>query len=241
MTDGDARGVNHMATVLAMEAPEQALRLTLDEETSVSALLIAPADAQHGLVLAHGAGAGMAHPFMVSLADELAVRRVATLRYQFPYMERGSKRPDTPAVAHAAVRAAVHEAKRRLAGVPIFAGGKSFGARMSSQAQALSAMEGVKGLVFVGFPLHPAGKPGVERATHLAQVHCPMLFLQGTRDELAELDLLRDVIAPLKDRATLEVIDDADHSFHVRVKSGRTDAQVLAGLAQLTVDWMSRQ
>ena len=128
-----------------------------------------------------------------------------------------------------------------MVGVPLFAGGKSFGARMSSQAQALSPMAGVKGLVFVGFPLHPAGKPGVERAAHLAQVSCPMLFLQGTRDELADLELLRGVIAPLKDRATLEVIDDADHSFHVRAKSGRTDAQVLASLAQLTADWMGRQ
>ena len=241
MTDTDARGVNRVATVQAMATSAEALRLTIDDETSVSALLVAPADAQHCLVLAHGAGAGMAHPFMESLADELAARRVATLRYQFPYMERGSKRPDTPAVAHAAVRAAVDEARRRMVGVPLFAGGKSFGARMSSQAQALSPMEGVKGLVFVGFPLHPAGKPSVERAAHLAQVHCPMLFLQGTRDELADLDLLRGVIAPLANRATLDVIDDADHAFHVRVKSGRTDAQVLAGLAQLTADWMSRQ
>jgi len=241
MTDGDARGVNHIATVAHMTASAQALQLTVDDQSSVSALLIAPADAQHALVLAHGAGAGMAHPFMEALANELAARRVATLRYQFPYMERGSKRPDTPAVAHAAVRAAVDEARRRMVGVPLFAGGKSFGARMSSQAQALSPMPDVKGLVFVGFPLHPAGKPSVERATHLARVSCPMLFLQGTRDELAELDLLRGVVAPLKDRATLEVIDDADHSFHVRAKSGRTDAQVLASLAQLTADWMGRQ
>jgi predicted alpha/beta-hydrolase family hydrolase len=204
----------------------------------VSALLDAPPDAQAACVFAHGAGAGMDHPFMAGMAEAWARRRVATLRFQFPSMEEGRKRPDTPAVAHAAVRAAIAAANDRWPGLPLFAGGKSFGGRMSSQAQAESPLAGVRGLVFAGFPLHPAGQPGVSRADHLSKVTVPMLFLQGTRDALAELPLLRGVLAPLGERATLEVVDDADHAFHVRVRSGTDDAAVLVHLAETSARWM---
>jgi predicted alpha/beta-hydrolase family hydrolase len=213
------------------------LQVALPEGGHVSALLTNPADALACYVFAHGAGAGMEHPFMASLANELAHRRIATLRYQFPYMEQGSKRPDSPAVAQATVRAAVGEAHRRLPNLPLFAGGKSFGGRMTSQAQATSPLESVQGLAFVGFPLHAAGKPSVERAAHLAAVQCPMLFLQGTRDALADLSLLKTVLAPLGDRVRLATFEDADHAFHVRVRSGTTDAAVLAALADTLAEW----
>jgi predicted alpha/beta-hydrolase family hydrolase len=183
----------------------------------------------------------MQHAGMVAVADALAAVGVATLRYQFPYMERGSKRVDAPPVAHAAVRAAVAEARRRLPGLPLFAGGRSFGGRMTSQAQALAPLDGVRGLAFVGFPLHPAGKPGIERAGHLAHVAIPMLFLQGTRDELAELPLLRPVVKSLGPRATLHVVDGADHSFHVRASSGRKDADVVLELARTMAAWFQVQ
>jgi predicted alpha/beta-hydrolase family hydrolase len=196
----------------------------------VSALLCAPPSPRGCYVFAHGAGAGMDHEFMAAIASGLAERGVASLRYQFEYMERGSKRPDPPKIAHLAVRAAVAEAGRLLPDVPLFAGGKSFGGRMTSQAQAERAIAGVRGLAFLGFPLHPPGKPSIERAAHLREVGCPMLFLQGTRDELADTALLRAAIEPLAPRATLELFDDADHSFHVRARSGRTDAQVRAAL-----------
>jgi len=222
-----------------MEDPStRPLRLTIDDSTSVSALLRAPADAWAGYVFAHGAGAGMGHAFMAAFAEGLAERGIATLRYQFPYMEQGSKRPDLPKVAHAAVRAAVVEAARHLEGVPLFAGGKSFGGRMTSQAQALQPLPGVRGLVFVGFPLHAAGKPSDERAKHLFDVDLPMLFLQGTRDELAALDLLQPLLQRLGERATLALFDDADHSFHVRARSGRTDAQTLAAMLDTMAGWM---
>ena len=224
---------------LAMEHPStQALRLVIDETSSVSALLRAPADAWAGYAFAHGAGAGMGHAFMVACANGLADRGIANLRYQFPYMERGAKRPDAPKVAHAAVRAAVAEAALRLPGLPLFAGGKSFGGRMTSQAQALQPLPGVHGLVFVGFPLHPAGKPSDERADHLFDVDRPMLFLQGTRDELAALDLLQPLVQRLGERATLVLFEDADHAFHVRARSGRTDAQTLDALLDATAAWM---
>ena len=209
-------------------------------EQRVSALLIAPPGASAGFVFAHGAGAGMTHPFMERVARGLAERGIATLRYQFAYMERGSKRPDPPALAHAAVRAAVAEAVQRLPGLPLLAGGKSFGGRMTSQAQALAPLPGVSGLVFVGFPLHPAGKPSIERAEHLDRVQLPMLFLQGTRDELAELGLLRAVHQRLGARSRLELFDDADHSFHVRAASGSNDAQVLARMLDTTAGWIAR-
>jgi len=189
-------------------------------------------------VLAHGAGAGMTHAFMAAAAEGLAERGLATLRYQFPYMERGSKRPDAPAAAHAAVRAAVAEAARLLPKTPRVAGGKSFGGRMTSQAQASSPLPNVCGLVFLGFPLHPAGQPSIARAEHLAEVRVPMLFLQGSRDELADLKLLKQVAAGLGDRATLKVFQDADHSFHVPARTGRKDSEVMAESLDVVAAWI---
>jgi hypothetical protein len=200
-----------------------------------SSLVLRPERAHACFVFAHGAGAGMQHAFMATFAEGLAQRGIATLRYQFPYMDKGSKRPDPPAVAQAAVRAAVAQAAARCAGLPLFAGGKSFGGRMTSQAQAREPLFGVRGLVFVGFPLHPAGKPSLDRAEHLSGVDCPMLFLQGTRDDLAESALVETVVERLGARATLAFFDDADHAFHVRASSGRNDLQVrLERLALLT-------
>lgn len=221
-------------------SPQTAKQLSfgVGDGVSVSALLQVPRDAEALLVLAHGAGAGMTHPFMAALASGLADRAVATLRYQFPYMERGSKRPDPPQLAQATVRAAVAAAAQAQPELPLFAGGKSFGGRMSSQAQAKAPLNGVRGLVFVGFPLHPAGKPSQDRAKHLAEVKIPMLFLQGTRDALAELQLLEPVCQSLGKRATLKLFADADHSFHVPAKSGRKDADVLAELLDITADWI---
>jgi uncharacterized protein len=213
--------------------------VTIAGSAPVSGLWQAPPDARAALVLAHGAGAGMTHPSMAAIADGFAERGVATLRFQFPFMERGAKRPDPPAVAHAAVRAAVGEAARRAAGLPLFAGGRSFGGRMSSQAQAIAPLGAVRGLVFLAFPLHPAGKPAADRATHLDAIALPMLFLQGTRDALAEPDLLRPVVAGLGSRATLKLVAEADHAFHVPAKSGRRDADVLAELLDAAVAWMA--
>jgi predicted alpha/beta-hydrolase family hydrolase len=189
------------------------LSIEVGAERSVSALLQAPDSARACYVFAHGAGAGMTHPFMAAVASGLAQRSIATLRYQFPYMEQRSRRPDPPQLAQATVRAAVAEAARRLTDVPLFAGGKSFGGRMTSQAQASQPLPGVLGLAFLGFPLHPAGKPSDERAQHLREVKIPMLFLQGGRDALAELPLMQRVVESLGPRATLEVFKPADHSF----------------------------
>jgi uncharacterized protein len=180
----------------------------------------------------------MTHPFMAAVAAELAARGVATLRYQFPYMERGSKRPDPPALAQATVRAAVAAAARLVPGPPLVAGGKSFGGRMTSQAQAATPLPGVHGLAFLGFPLHPAKKPSRERARHLFDVHIPMLFLQGTRDALASLDELEPLCAALGSRAVLQLYQDADHSFHVPARSGRTDAQVRGEVLDALVRWI---
>jgi hypothetical protein len=220
-------------------APSTATPLTIaDGATRVSALLDAPPKARVCYVLAHGAGAGMAHPFMAAVAGGLFARGIATLRYQFPYMEAGKKRPDPPALAHATVRAAVAAAARALPELPLVAGGKSFGGRMTSQAQAAAPLSGVRALVFLGFPLHPAGRPSRERAQHLAAVDIPMLFLQGTRDELAHLDELEPVVKALGERATLRLFDDADHSFHVPRRSGRTDAEVLGEVLDAFSAWV---
>jgi uncharacterized protein len=192
-------------------------------------------------VFAPGAGAGITHVFMEDVAAGLAERDVATLRYQFPYMERGSGRPDPPPVCHATVRAAVQEAAHLLPGVPLFAGGKSFGGRMTSQAQASSPLPEVRGIIFLGFPLHLAKKPATTRADHLSDVRVPMLFLQGTRDELADLSLLEPVTQKLGSRATLERIEAADHGFHVLVRSGRTNAQVTTELLDKIAAWTAQR
>jgi predicted alpha/beta-hydrolase family hydrolase len=217
----------------------RAVSLSIDGAGAVSGLWLRPATAKACLVLAHGAGAGMDHKSMAALADGLARRGIATLRYQFPYMERGSRRPDPPSIAHAAVRAACAEAARRAGRLPLFAGGKSFGGRMTSQAQALAPLPGVRGLVFFAFPLHPAGKPSVVRADHLAEIDIPMLFLQGTRDALAELDLLQPAVKALGRRAKLILAEDADHAFHVPARTGRKDADVLAALLDAATAWMT--
>lgn len=223
-----------------MKPSAEPLTIRISDEQSVSGLLLAPARATTCFVFAHGAGAGMTHAFMTTFADGLAERGVATLRYQFAYMENGSKRPDAPKLAHAAVRAATTEVLRRLPWLPLIARGKSFGARMTSQAQALEPLRGVRGLAFVGFPLHPAGKPAVDRAEHLKQVAIQMLFLQGTRDGLADLKLLQPVVTELGSLATLALFDDADHSFHVRARSGRTDAQVMSAMLDSFVRWAEK-
>jgi predicted alpha/beta-hydrolase family hydrolase len=213
-----------------------AVKFAVPGSGKVSGLLRAPRGARACFVLAHGAGAGMKHPFLAAVADGLARRKVATLRYQFPYMERRSRSPDKPPVAQAAVRAAVAEARKRLSKATLFAGGKSFGGRMASQAQAAEPLPGVRGLAFLGFPLHAPGKPGDERGEHLLEVRLPMLFLQGSRDDFAKLELLRPLVSRLG--ATLRVFDDADHSFHVPARSGRTDAQVMGELLDVLAGWM---
>jgi len=205
---------------------------------SVSGLLDLPPQARALYVFAHGAGAGMTHRSMTVVADELAERQIATLRYQFPYMEQGGKRPDPPAIAHAAVRAAVALAHERAPQLPLFAGGRSFGGRMTSQAQAAAPLAGVRGLIFFAFPLHPANKPSRERAKHLSDIRIPMLFLQGTRDALAFLDELKPVCASLGKRATLALFEGADHSFHVPARSGRTDAQVRGEMLDVVLKWI---
>lgn len=216
----------------------KARTLSLADGATVSALWQKPRGAKAVLVLAHGAGAGMTHKNMTAAADGLAARGVASLRYNFPYMERGSKRPDNPPVAHAAVRAAVAQAHKLAAGLPVFAGGRSFGARMTSQAQALEPLAGVEGLVFFAFPLHAPGKPGAERADHLRLARLPMLFLQGSNDEFADLDLLKPVVAALGRRATLVLAEHADHAFHVPARSGRKDPDVLAEILDAASAWM---
>ena len=221
-----------------MNANPQPVTIVVDETQRVSGLLQTPQDAYACYVVAHGAGAGMAHPFMTAIARDLGQRGIATLRYQFPYMERGSKRPDTPKVAQATVRAAVAEAVRLVPELALFAGGKSFGGRMTSQAQAAAPLSGVRGLAFLGFPLHPPGTPSDERGAHLFDVRIPMLFLQGTRDEFAELPLLKALVAKLGARATLKLFDDADHSFHVPARTGRKDSGVRAELADSLVAWI---
>jgi predicted alpha/beta-hydrolase family hydrolase len=218
--------------------PATELHFSVGETSGeVSALLVRPPDARLLYVLAHGAGAGMRHPFLECFAGELAGRGVATLRYQFPYMERKQRRPDPPKVAVAAVRAAVAAAGREAPDLALLAGGKSFGGRMTSTAQAEAPLPGVRGLAFLGFPLHPPGKPGVSRADHLAAVEIPMLFLQGDRDEFAEPILLRQVLRPLGERATLHLVKAGDHSFNVPKSSGRSAADIHAEIGQVLTEW----
>jgi uncharacterized protein len=207
------------------------------EAISVSGLWQCAPESKACLVLAHGAGAGMHHPFLAGVANELEGLGIATLRYQFPYMEHHGKRPDPPALCHATVRAAVAAALRLSPSLPLFAGGKSFGGRMTSQAQAASPLADVRGLVFLGFPLHPPKQPSETRAQHLFEVKIPLLFLQGTRDTFAELSLLRPLVTRLGGRATLTLIQDADHSFHVPARTGRTDAQVQTEMLHALSSW----
>ncbi len=214
------------------------ITIAVNEAGRVSGLLQTPSEARACYVLAHGAGAGMDHPFLATVAAELAKRRIATLRYQFPYMERRAKRPDPPQLAQATVRAAVSLARDLVPDLPLIAGGKSFGGRMTSQAQATAPLGGVRGLAFLGFPLHPAGRPSQDRAKHLFDVQIPMLFLQGTRDTLASLEQLEPLCEALGGRATLNLFADADHSFHVPARTGRKDAQVLGDVLDALAAWL---
>jgi predicted alpha/beta-hydrolase family hydrolase len=216
------------------------ITIELNETLAVSGLMVIPPKAIACLVVAHGAGAGMNHAFLEAVSSGLAHRRVASLRYQFPYMEQGSKRTDRPALAHATVRAAVNAATKLAPLLPLFAGGKSFGGRMTSQTQAEAPLPHVLGLVFLGFPLHPANKPSDDRALHLADIGIPMLFLQGTRDALADKGILASTLERFGGKATLISVEGADHSFHVPVRSGNTDNQVLSGMLDDLVNWMGR-
>jgi len=219
------------------KAQSTALMIDTGKSGKVSGLLLKPAKPLFGYVFAHGAGAGMNHPFMEAIAIGLSERGIATLRYQFPYMEVGGKRPDQPAVAQATVRAAVAAMRAKLPGVPLIAGGKSFGGRMTSQAQAAEPLSDVKGLAFFGFPLHPANKPSISRAEHLREIKIPTLFLQGDRDALANKKDLETVVKSLGKTATLVLIPNADHSFHVPVRSGKSDDQVRAEVLDELVSW----
>src|SRR5262245_26889755 len=216
---------------------DQPVTITVNEQQRVSGLLCAPPNAKVCYVVAHGAGAGMTHPFLAAVAHGLAERGIATLRYQFLYMEQRSKRPDPPKVAQAVVRAAVAEAARLAPGLALVAGGKSFGGRMTSQAQAEEPLPGVRGLVFLGFPLHPPGRPSDERAKHLFDVKIPRLFLQGTRDEFADLELLQPLVKRLGDGAMLKLFPDSNHSFHVPARSGRKDSEVMNELLDAIRKW----
>lgn len=217
----------------------ETFRIPVGDER-VSALLLRPPDAKAFYLFAHGAGAGMKHKAMESNAEGLASRKIATLRFQFPYMEKGSKRPDLPKIAHATVRAAAAEAMKLTNGLPLFAGGRSFGGRMTSQTQAASPISGVCGLAFLGFPLHPAGKPGIDRAEHLSRVQVPMLFVSGARDALAEIELLEKVVEGLGDRATLHLVQDADHSLRAPARSGRSPGDTEAEALDALAEWMLR-
>jgi predicted alpha/beta-hydrolase family hydrolase len=219
-------------------ASPQKLKLKVDGADDVSALLLRPPAARACFVFAHGAGAGMTHQSMETVAAGLCDRGVATLRYQFPYMENGSRRPDGPVIAHAAVRAAMAEAARCCPGLALIAGGRSFGGRMTSQAQAAAPLAGVRGLAFLGFPLHPAGKPSVARAKHLSDIDVPMLFVQGTRDKLAELQLIEPVVKRLGASASLHPVQEADHSFHVLARSGRNDREVMTEILDTLSAWV---
>jgi predicted alpha/beta-hydrolase family hydrolase len=226
----------HAASVAT--ADSQSVEIVVDDAPRVSGILIAPRESKACFVVAHGAGAGMRHPFMEKLAGELAELRIATLRYQFPYMEKNGKRPDTPAVCHAAVRAAVAAASELVPALPLIAGGKSFGGRMTSQTQATGPLPGVRGLVFLGFPLHPPKQPSDTRGEHLGRVQIPMLFLQGARDTFATPALLNPLVKRLGSLATLCVLRDADHSFHVPARSGVNDAELNAEMLAALANWL---
>jgi uncharacterized protein len=214
--------------------------IVVDDTCTVSGLLWAHPRSRACYLLAHGAGAGMTHPFMQAVAAELAERSIATLRYQFPYMEKRAGRPDPPGLAHATVRAAAAQALHLAPALPLFAGGKSFGGRMTSQTQALSPLPGVCGLIFLGFPLHPAKRPSEERARHLFELRLPMLFLQGARDPLADAERLASVTKQLGGRASLRLFADADHSFHVPARTGRKDADVRSEMLDTLADWIGK-
>lgn len=216
----------------------QSTTIAVDDRHEVSALISTPASAHAGFVFAHGAGAGMTHPFMEAIATGLDREQIATLRFQFPYMESRSRRPDPPTLCHATVRAAVREAAQAWGGLPLIAGGRSFGGRMTSQAQAISPLQGVLGLAFLGFPLHPAKRPSDERAQHLLEINIPMLFLQGTRDELAELGLLQALVERLGMRAALKLTEEANHSFQVPARTGRQGAQIITELVHSMREWI---
>jgi predicted alpha/beta-hydrolase family hydrolase len=222
-----------------VNARSEPVTIAVSGKERVSGLLLASPGARACYVLAHGAGAGMNHPFLAAMAHELAMRDIATFRYQFPYMEKGSKRPDSPKVAHATVRVAVAAASRLVPELPLIAGGRSCGGRMTSAAQAESPLPEVRALAFLGFPLHPAGKPSDERGAHLTAVQIPMLFLQGTRDELADLQLMQALAGRLGARATLELFADADHSFHVPARTGRKDSDLRAEMADALANWIA--
>jgi predicted alpha/beta-hydrolase family hydrolase len=219
-------------------ADSKAVKIDVDDATRVSGILLHPRQSKACFVVAHGAGAGMLHPFMVDLANDLAALRIATLRYQFPYMEKHGKRPDSPALCHATVRAAVAAARKLVPTLPLIAGGKSFGGRMTSQAQAASPLPEVLGLAFLGFPLHPPNQPSDTRGEHLLQVQIPMLFLQGARDAFADMARLMPLVERLGKRATLLLLPDADHSFHVPARSGRTDKQIREQMLNALATWI---
>jgi predicted alpha/beta-hydrolase family hydrolase len=220
----------------------QALKLGIPVgEGRVSGLLLRPDEAKALYLFAHGAGVGMMHPSMEAYARGLAARGIATLRYQFPYMEKGGGRPDPPRIAHATVRAAAAAATKFADDLPLFAGGRSYGGRMTSQAQALAPIPGVRGLVFLGFPLHPAGAPSIERADHLAKVDVPMLFVSGDRDALADMSLLQPLVASLGEQATLRTIEGGDHGLRVLAKSGRTPAEAQAEALDAVAEWIGNR
>jgi len=238
--EGRARSLALLGMTSRSRSRSLDMNLDIDVGTTigtVSGTLLRPPDAWATYVLAHGAGAGMRHRFMESITQALVERGIATLRYQFPYVEAGSRRPDPLGVLEATVRAAVAKAREVVPELPLFAGGKSLGGRMTSSAMARRPLEGVLGLVFLGFPLHPPKQPGVTRAEHLDRVEAPMLFLQGTRDDLADLSLMTSVCARLGTKATLHVVEGADHSFAVLKRSGRADREVLEELALTTAEW----
>ena len=230
--------VREMQSDLEVRSEMETIRIEVEASGPVTGLLMKPPHARACLVLAHGAGAGMSHPFMEAVATGLFERAIATVRYQFPYMEKGMKRPDAPATAQATVRVAVAEAARRCPSLPLVAGGKSFGGRMTSQAQAAAPLAGVRGLAFLGFPLHPAGKPSEQRAEHLYDIRIPLLFLQGTRDNLAHLPLVERLAQALGTRASLKLFEYADHSFHVPVRSGRNDRDVMREVLDVLSAWI---